>query len=91
MPATTVKLDDDLKTRLRQLATSKQRSAHWLMVQAIRDYVEREERREQLLREAREAWDQYQATGLHISGEEARAWLDSWGTEAETDPPECHR
>jgi predicted transcriptional regulator len=36
--ATSVKLDDDLKHRIQQLADTRQRSAHWIMRQAIRDY-----------------------------------------------------
>ena len=44
--ATSVKLDDDLKSRIQHLAETRNRSAHWIMREAIRDYVEREEARE---------------------------------------------
>jgi predicted transcriptional regulator len=86
--ATSVKLDDDLKGRVQQLATLRQRSPHWVMREAIRQYVEREEARESFKQEA--SWSAYQETGEHLTGDEVRAWLNTWGTEGETEPPECH-
>jgi predicted DNA-binding protein len=41
-----VKLDPDLRMRLKRLAEAKDRSAHWLMQQAIHKYVDAEERYE---------------------------------------------
>jgi hypothetical protein len=46
MPTNTtmgVKLDSELRERLKALGTLKQRSVHWLMREAIREYIEREE------------------------------------------------
>ena len=88
--ATSVKLDDEMKDRVRALADTLDRSPHWVMRQAIREYVEREELRENFKQEAIEAWREYQENGLHITGEETREWLETWGTEDETDPPPCH-
>jgi predicted transcriptional regulator len=45
------------------------------MREAIEQYVEREERREQLRHDAAAAWTEYQATGQHVTREEADAWL----------------
>jgi Ribbon-helix-helix protein, copG family len=42
--ATSIKLDDGLKVRIERLAKAQRRSAHWIMCEAIRQYVEREER-----------------------------------------------
>ncbi len=88
--ATSVKLDDDLKGRVHHLATIRQRSPHWVMREAIKQYVEREEARESFRQEALDAWAAYQETGEHLTGQEVRAWLNTWGTEAEAEPPECH-
>jgi len=88
--ATSVKLDDELKNRIQHLAALRQRSAHWIMCKAIRDYVEREEARESFKQEAMTSWAAYQETGRHLSGREARAWLATWGTDKETERPECH-
>jgi predicted transcriptional regulator len=46
--ATSIKIDEQLKQRVQQIAATRQRSAHWLMREAIREYVEREEKREAL-------------------------------------------
>jgi predicted transcriptional regulator len=45
------------------------------MRQAIEQYVEREEQREQLRRDALAAWAEYQATGRHVTADEAGARL----------------
>lgn len=88
--ATSVKLDDDLKRRIQNLAESRQRSPHWIMREAIRDYVEREEARESFKREALASWEAYQETGRHLTGQELHDWLRTWGTDRETEIPECH-
>ena len=36
------------------------------------------------------AEEHYARTGLHITWEECKAWLKTWGTPESTDPPECH-
>lgn len=38
-----VKLDEEIRDRLKSLGTARQRSTHWLMREAIREYLEREE------------------------------------------------
>ena len=88
--ATSVKLDDDLKGRVQQLAVQQRRSAHWIMREAITQYVAREEARESFKQEALASWAEYQATGQHLTGGEVRDWLRGWGGEAEADLPECH-
>ena len=88
--ATSVKLDDDLKNRIQHLADLRQRSADWIMCKAIRDYVEREEAQEDFKQEALASWTAYQETGRHLTGQEVRDWLKTWGTDNEKDIPECH-
>jgi len=88
--ATSIKLDDNLKGRVQQLAHQRQRTAHWIMREAIRQYVEREETRESFKQEALTSWAEYKETGRHLTGEETRTWLRSWGTDAETELPTCH-
>lgn len=88
--AISIKLDDELEHRVRRLAQQRQLSAHSLMREAIEQYVAREAARENLGEEAGASWTAFQATGRHLTGEEVRAWLDTWGTESETSMPECH-
>ncbi len=88
--ATSVKIDDELKSRIQNLANLRQRSTHWLICEAIRDYVEREEARESFKQEALASWAAYQETGQHLTAQEARNWLSTWGTDKETAVPPCH-
>ena len=88
--ATSIKIDDELKSRVQHLAERQHRSAHWIMREAITQYVEREEARESFRQEAMASWTAYQDTSRHLTGQELRTWLDTWGTEAESALPECH-
>lgn len=88
--AVSVKLDDDMRQRIQALAESKQRSAHWIMREAIRGYVEKEEARASLIADADAAMEHYRETGLHVTHAEVTEWLNSWGTDDELDPPTCH-
>ena len=88
--AISVKLDDNLKSRIKQLAQRQQRSAHRIMREAIRDYVVKEEAKEKFVQEALASWSSYKQTGKHLSEDEVREWLQTWGTDNETEIPECH-
>lgn len=87
--ATSIKIDDELKSRVQDLAKQRRRSAHWVMLEAIEQYVTREEAHESFKQEALASWQSYRETGLHLTGQEVRGWLDSWG-ENEEGAPECH-
>ncbi|MCG5517024.1 MULTISPECIES: CopG family ribbon-helix-helix protein [unclassified Ectothiorhodospira] len=89
--ATSIKIDDMLKSRVHQLASQRRRSPHWIMLEAIREYVEREEARDSFKQEALASWVAYKETGRHLTGQEVRSWLDTWGTQDENGVPECHK
>jgi predicted transcriptional regulator len=86
-----IKIDEDTRNRVKRLAEARQRSSHWMMLEAIRQYVEREEKREAFRQDGIRAWNEYQATGLHVTGDEVIAWLDTWGEENEPAAPVCHK
>ena len=86
-----VKLDSDTRIRVESLAESRNRSAHWVMRQAITEYVNREEKREAFRHDTIKAWDEYQETGLHATAAQVDTWLASWGTENELTAPVCHK
>jgi len=89
-PSTTsVKLDVGVKQRVQRLALARRRSPHWLMREAIEEYVEREEKREQIRQDALAAWTHFQATGLHVTAEEADAWLAKLEAGKDSAPPKC--
>jgi predicted transcriptional regulator len=89
-PTTSLKLDEEIKARLRELASKRRRSTHWLMREAIEQYVEREEKREGLRKDALEAWAEYEANGLHVTAEEVDAWLARLESGEDAEPPVPH-
>jgi len=89
--ATSLKIDDTLKNRVQQLAGQRRRSAHWIMLEAIQQYVDREEARESFKQEALASWAAYKETGRHLTGTEVRNWLNTWGSDDEKAVPECHK
>ena len=90
LSTTSLKLDSALKERVHRLASARRRSAHWVMREAVEQYVEREEKREQLRQDALAAWADYQATGLHVTAEEADAWLAGLEAGNHAATPKCH-
>ena len=89
--AVAIKIDQKTKERYKNLALIKDRSTHWMMREAINQYVDREEKRESFHQDAVNSWNEYQETGLHATGDEVIKWLNTWGTNDEKDAPECHQ
>jgi predicted transcriptional regulator len=87
---TSLKLPDDVKQRVQQVATAQRRSAHWVMREAIAQYLDREERQAAYRQEALASWKDYQATGRHVTADEADQWLARLEAGEDADPPECH-
>ena len=85
-----VKLDRDTRERIKRLADARSRSMHWMMCEAIRQYIDREEKREAFRQSAIWAWNDYRDTGLHATEEEANAWLADLEAGEDAEPPECH-
>ena len=90
LSTTSVKLDPETKARVQRLAKAQRRTAHWIMREAVEQYVEREEARERLRQDALAAWNDYQATGQHVTAQEADAWLAKLEAGEDADAPECH-
>lgn len=85
-----IKIDEDIKARVKRLAEARKRTSHWLMREAITQYVDREEKRESFRQETLKAWEAYRTTGLHVTAEEADAWLAKLEQGNDIEPPECH-
>jgi predicted transcriptional regulator len=56
----------------------------------MRDSAEEQAIRERLRQDALAAWDDYQTTGLHLTEEEADAWLTKLEAGEDAGAPECH-
>lgn len=80
----------ELKMRMQHLAEARRRTSHWIMREAIAQYVEREEKREALKQDAIRAWEDYQHTGLHLTLEEADVWVAKLEAGEDVEPPKCH-
>lgn len=85
-----IKINDDTRARVKRLADARKRTPHWLMREAINQYLEREEKRELFRLETLKAWDDYRMAGLHVTADEADAWLAQLEQGNDIAPPECH-
>ncbi len=83
------KIDEDTKARVKRLADARQRTPHWLMREAITQYVDREEKREAFRQDAFQAWETFRVTGQHVTADEADAWLVKLEQGNDVDPPKC--
>lgn len=86
MGMTSVRMPDELMDRLEKTAEKMQRSKGWIIKDAVKEYLAREELKQRRNLETREAWEDYKA-GRVVDGDDAMAWLDSWGAEDEKEPP----
>jgi len=87
---TSLKLDMETKARVQRLAASRRRTPHWILREAVEQYIEREEARESFRQDALAAWEHYQQTGLHVTAAEADAWMSRLAVGKRAAPPKCH-
>ena len=64
---TGVKIDAETKERLKRLGKIKDRTPHWLMKQAIMEFLEREEAYEGEREQDLKRWQQFVETGRYVS------------------------
>jgi len=86
----TIKLDDADRDRIASLATAKKRTPHYLMKEAILEYVKKEEARQNLIAAAESSFEHYKETGLHITLDEFSHWVDEVQEIPEAPAPACH-
>ena len=80
-----IRLKPETKRRLAKLAQSSGRSSNFLISDAVESYVADQEK---LLAEVRQA-DRQIKSGHYVKHEDMKAWLLSWGTRHELQPPKC--
>ena len=71
-----IKLDDETNKRLKVLAQQRNRSAHWLMRDALERYLAEEERYEREKAEDLAEYEDYLLTGKAIDNDTVASWLD---------------
>lgn len=87
--AVAVKLDQGIRDRLKRLADARDRSTHWMLREAVAQFVEREEKRTAFRQAGLQAWQDYQTNGQHVPHDQADAWLARLEAGKEADIPEC--
>jgi predicted transcriptional regulator len=87
---TGVKLDAGIKTRLKKLSGLKRRTMHWIMKEAITQYLDHEEQAEKLKQETLARWEEAEQNNV-VAHKPVMAWLDTWGTDNETKRPPCNK
>lgn len=86
----TVKLDASFRSRIKNIATAKNRTSHYVMREAITQYLEKEEIEQHQIAIAEESLDHYEKTGLHVTLDEMKAWLKEKKLNRNTPMPVCH-
>ena len=86
----TIKLDPSDRDRIASLATMKKRTPHYLMKEAILEYVQREEARQNFIKAAETSFEHYKETGLHITLDEFSAWVDDVQKNPDAPITACH-
>ena len=90
MTVTTVRLQPEVETGLETMVDKLHRSKNWLINQAIREFVARQELEQSRWRETLGAMESV-AHGSVVSGEAVHAWLESWGSSYELSPPQADK
>ena len=86
MGTTSVRMPDELLSQLDHTAKKLRRTKGWLITDAVREYLKREDRKAQMLEETREAIADIKA-GRVTDAVNVIDWLDSWGSTEEKAPP----
>jgi len=87
----TVTLDPADRDRIASLAAMKERTPHFLMKEAILEYMQREEARLNFTKAAETSFEHYKETGLHITLDEFSEWVDEAQQSPHVAIPICHR
>lgn len=85
----TVKLGPSDRERIASLATLKKRTPHYLMKEAILEYVQREEARQNFIKAAQTSFKHYKETGLHITLDAFSTWVDELHNKPDAPLPAC--
>jgi predicted transcriptional regulator len=86
MSVTTVRLQPEVEEGLEAVAGKLHRTKSWVINQALREFLERQDLEQVRWQETLEAMESV-ARGKVVSGEAVHAWLAGWGSHDELPPP----
>lgn len=82
----TVKLEQEMRDQLQQLSKIKQRSVHWMAIEALKQYIERELADETLKQQTLSRWQEIEQ-GEVVDNKSVIDWLDTWGDKKDQELP----
>lgn len=86
MSVTSVRLQPEIEAGLEAMAEQTQRSKGWLINQALKEFIARQEVEQTRWRQTLQAIESV-AKRQMVAGQDVHAWMESWGTEDELVPP----
>ena len=87
---TSVKLASALHKRVEILASARHQTPDSVISEAIEQYVERKEKREQFRLDTLASWEHYETTGLHVTDKEMDQWAAKLKKGIKAPPLKCH-
>lgn len=91
MSTTTIRLEDELKSRINAAAARAGKTAHAFILEALAQTVEQAERDNAFHALADERWARILATGETLAWDDARAYLSARAQNARPQKPAAHR
>ena len=88
MTVTTVRLQPEVESGLEAAAEKLHRTKSWVINQALREFLSRQEVEQARWQETLQAMESV-ARGKVLSEESVHAWLGSWGSSEELPPPKA--
>jgi predicted transcriptional regulator len=82
------RVDATLKDKFEAIAKSQGKNSSHLLREFMVDFIDKHEEQAKRHAETLLAIESIEA-GRFVEGDEVFVWLDSWGSEAEMDAPEC--
>lgn len=82
-----IRLDDEVLSKLDKLTKATERSRAWLMAHAVEQYVEHEAWQIEAIQSTLDKIRQ--GKSKFASDEETARWLQSWGSDQELKAPKC--
>lgn len=86
MKLKTIEVDAEIAEKLEQIASEQNLPPSDLFNEALGTYLDRRE----LIRELDERMEEWDRTGLHVTGDEADEWLERLARGERVPPPKAH-
>jgi predicted transcriptional regulator len=87
MSVTSVRIEDGLEQLLEATANDMHRSKGWIINEALRKYLQHKKAEKERWQDTLEALEDIRM-GRIIDGSKVHAWLESWGTNEESEEPQ---